>query len=295
MGEGAADIATSTVVGTFRYMSPERLHGSRYSYASDVWSAGVVLVDAACGKPLFSTGASPVEIVQRLKDEGDQLAANALKSFSSELITLASNCLRIDPLYRPSCADLLNDEWLASTARASNSEDEDSCIEAAALRLQPWLSQLVVSGPECSSLANNSQPTVDRGLAPRLGYTVKSYQSTWQQPQNSDTLLETMRSSIGDDDDECNTTRRDSLNENNFNNSVNHTYYDLTKTIAEEEPYLNELDAPMTIDVDFDNLSSIYGVFTEAPALFFNLSGAFLSPSWNSNQPNEVRMKSILY
>lgn len=36
-----------TFIGTFKYMSPERMKGDRYSYSSDLWSLGVVLVECA--------------------------------------------------------------------------------------------------------------------------------------------------------------------------------------------------------------------------------------------------------
>lgn len=38
-----------TFVGTFRYMSPERIQRTPYSYSSDIWSLGLVLMEAATG------------------------------------------------------------------------------------------------------------------------------------------------------------------------------------------------------------------------------------------------------
>ena len=38
-----------TFVGTVPYMSPERIHGEEYSYASDVWSFGLTIVECALG------------------------------------------------------------------------------------------------------------------------------------------------------------------------------------------------------------------------------------------------------
>ena len=34
-----------TFVGTFKYMSPERIQSQPYSYASDIWSLGLVLLE----------------------------------------------------------------------------------------------------------------------------------------------------------------------------------------------------------------------------------------------------------
>lgn len=39
-----------TFVGTLNYMSPERMEGERYSYAGDVWSLGIVLIELATGQ-----------------------------------------------------------------------------------------------------------------------------------------------------------------------------------------------------------------------------------------------------
>ena len=46
-----------TVIGTVRYMSPERLHGRPYTRSSDVWSVGLLLLEIVRG------GCSPFEDV----------------------------------------------------------------------------------------------------------------------------------------------------------------------------------------------------------------------------------------
>lgn len=44
-----------TFVGTVTYMSPERLNGDEYSYSSDVWSLGMMLLTTALGGLPFET------------------------------------------------------------------------------------------------------------------------------------------------------------------------------------------------------------------------------------------------
>lgn len=44
-----------TFVGTVTYMSPERLNGDEYSYSSDVWSLGMMLLTTALGRLPFET------------------------------------------------------------------------------------------------------------------------------------------------------------------------------------------------------------------------------------------------
>lgn len=50
----------STFVGTFRYMSPERMEGKEYSYPSDIWSLGIVVYECVSG--VFPYESSDTEI-----------------------------------------------------------------------------------------------------------------------------------------------------------------------------------------------------------------------------------------
>jgi len=34
-----------TFVGTMNYMSPERMSGEKYSFPSDIWSLGIILIE----------------------------------------------------------------------------------------------------------------------------------------------------------------------------------------------------------------------------------------------------------
>ncbi|XP_073066909.1 mitogen-activated protein kinase kinase SIPKK-like [Primulina eburnea] len=44
----------NTFVGTYNYMSPERILGGRYGYSSDIWSLGLVLLECATGSFPYS-------------------------------------------------------------------------------------------------------------------------------------------------------------------------------------------------------------------------------------------------
>ncbi|KAG5181978.1 kinase-like domain-containing protein, partial [Tribonema minus] len=46
---GATASLASTFTGTLTYMSPERINSESYSYPSDIWSLGLVLVTLALG------------------------------------------------------------------------------------------------------------------------------------------------------------------------------------------------------------------------------------------------------
>ncbi|EKU20136.1 ser thr kinase [Nannochloropsis gaditana CCMP526] len=45
-----------TFVGTFKYMSPERIRNDPYDYASDVWSLGLTLIECATGRYPYLQG-----------------------------------------------------------------------------------------------------------------------------------------------------------------------------------------------------------------------------------------------
>ena len=46
----------ATGIGTPYYLSPEICHGQKYSFKSDIWSAGCILYEMTCGKRPFDGG-----------------------------------------------------------------------------------------------------------------------------------------------------------------------------------------------------------------------------------------------
>jgi len=157
-----ADCSTPAIgwIGTMTYMSPERLLGDRYSFSADLWSLGVVLVEAAIGRyPLVggtrlefwdlldhvTNGACPSLLLQ---SEGHACAS---------LQALASACLTKDGSARPSASDLLLSEsaapflnkahapalaaWVhASLIAANDSEDGlQGLVEIEGSEAEGWL------------------------------------------------------------------------------------------------------------------------------------------------------------
>ena len=53
-----------TFVGTFKYMSPERIHNCPYSYMSDIWSFGLVMMECATGKYPLPEHSNCIEMAQ---------------------------------------------------------------------------------------------------------------------------------------------------------------------------------------------------------------------------------------
>ena len=53
-----------TFVGTFKYMSPERIRNQPYSYPSDLWSFGLVMIECATGIYPYTELTNCIEMAQ---------------------------------------------------------------------------------------------------------------------------------------------------------------------------------------------------------------------------------------
>lgn len=58
---GSSMTQTSTVLGTAHYLSPEQAQGRALTFASDLYSLGAVLYEAAAGRPVFD-GPDPISV-----------------------------------------------------------------------------------------------------------------------------------------------------------------------------------------------------------------------------------------
>ena len=73
------------------YMSPERIHGGQYSYASDIWSLGLSVVEAACGHFPYARYNGYWGILQAVLNEPSPSLPP--DDFSEELCDLVAHCL----------------------------------------------------------------------------------------------------------------------------------------------------------------------------------------------------------
>ncbi|MEU7900800.1 protein kinase [Nonomuraea sp. NPDC049152] len=93
--------ATSGIMGTPAYMSPEQLAGARIGPATDVFAWGSVIVFAATGSPPFGEDSLPAVINRILHNEPQ------LGDLPQPLRTVVLGCLAKDPAHRPSMQDVL--------------------------------------------------------------------------------------------------------------------------------------------------------------------------------------------
>ncbi|CAN0347765.1 unnamed protein product, partial [Hapterophycus canaliculatus] len=106
------------MVGTIRYMSPERLAGTGYGVAADVWSLGVVLLEMAARRLPFENAVSQIELHDRLEARSGIAQERAVDDLiklvpghSPEFEEVLRGCLQANPDDRLRPEELLELEW----------------------------------------------------------------------------------------------------------------------------------------------------------------------------------------
>ena len=51
------------MVGTYTYMSPERIEGKKYNHLSDIWSFGIMIYELATGKYPYTSTKTYIEML----------------------------------------------------------------------------------------------------------------------------------------------------------------------------------------------------------------------------------------
>ncbi|KAL8234835.1 hypothetical protein R6Q59_020935 [Mikania micrantha] len=123
-----------TFVGTYNYMSPERISGKAYDYKSDIWSLGLVILECAIGRFPFiqsedqQNWPSFYELLDAIVSKPPPTAPP--DQFSPEFCSFVSACIQKDPKDRSSALDLLSHSFIKKF------EDKDidlsilvSCLE----------------------------------------------------------------------------------------------------------------------------------------------------------------------
>ncbi|CAM9376369.1 unnamed protein product [Choristocarpus tenellus] len=100
-----------SMVGTRRFMAPERLKGDPVTGQSDLWSLGLSLATAAMGESPVSQAYNEFE--QLLLAEHAQQTITASPSLSPTLTNFLKLCLSPNPEERPSPSELMRHPFLA--------------------------------------------------------------------------------------------------------------------------------------------------------------------------------------
>ncbi|KAG5225445.1 mitogen-activated protein kinase kinase [Salix suchowensis] len=106
----------NSFVGTYNYMSPERISGDRYSSKSDIWSLGLVLLECATGQFPFSPPeleecwTNVYELMETIVDQPPPSAPS--DQFSPEFCSFISACVQKDPNNRQSAHELMTHPFM---------------------------------------------------------------------------------------------------------------------------------------------------------------------------------------
>nr|ABN50916.1 mitogen-activated protein kinase kinase 3 [Oryza sativa Indica Group] len=100
----------ATFVGTVTYMSPERIRNENYSYAADIWSLGLAILECATGKFPYNVNEGPANLMLQILD--DPSPTPPKDSYSSEFCSFINDCLQKDADARPSCEQLLSHPFI---------------------------------------------------------------------------------------------------------------------------------------------------------------------------------------
>ncbi|KAK3439068.1 mitogen-activated protein kinase kinase 6 [Eucalyptus grandis] len=131
-----------TFVGTYNYMSPERISGSTYDYSSDIWSLGMVVLECAIGRFPYmqsedqQSWPSFYELLEAIVESPPPSAP--ADQFSPEFCSFVSSCIQKDPQQRSSSLDLLSHAFIKKF------EDKDIDLGILVGSLEP-----PVSFPRC--------------------------------------------------------------------------------------------------------------------------------------------------
>ncbi|XP_056176881.1 mitogen-activated protein kinase kinase 2 isoform X3 [Syzygium oleosum] len=107
----------NTFVGTYNYMSPERIIGNKYGYKSDIWSLGLVLLECATGKFPYTPPDQQegwtnfYELMEAIVDHPPPSASS--DQFSSEFCSFISACVQQDPKNRWSASELMGHPFIS--------------------------------------------------------------------------------------------------------------------------------------------------------------------------------------
>ncbi|MFZ9887388.1 MAG: serine/threonine-protein kinase [Myxococcota bacterium] len=94
----AARTQTGCMRGTLRYLAPELFQGHKFSAASDLWSLGIVLLEAAIGRAAFP-GRTDAEIILSIV-QGDPFTQCTQSPIDVRLRTVLAKLLAKDPAAR---------------------------------------------------------------------------------------------------------------------------------------------------------------------------------------------------
>jgi mitogen-activated protein kinase kinase 1 len=112
-----------------RYMSPERICSAPYSFASDIWSTGLVLLECITGVYPYPEEHTCIGMAQTILEADVPVPPTGA---SREFVEFIAHCLNKDPRSRLPAEILLTAPWLQKHGAVS--------IASSVAALQCWIS-----------------------------------------------------------------------------------------------------------------------------------------------------------
>lgn len=109
-GAGIENIMTHAC-GTLIYMAPEMMSGRGYTQWCDVWSIGVIMYMLLCGEPPFFSKTKG-NLLKKIMNSEVKFTQPIWASVSDAAKNLLTCLLKVDPAYRMSANQLLENPWI---------------------------------------------------------------------------------------------------------------------------------------------------------------------------------------
>ena len=108
---------SNTSVGSYRYMSPERLKGEKYDAAGDVWSVGISIIELWEKRyPFLHVADTPISLLGELERVSfARLLSRSTVGYSAQMKEFILATLEADSHHRPGAADLMGSAWFEIT------------------------------------------------------------------------------------------------------------------------------------------------------------------------------------
>jgi serine/threonine protein kinase len=129
IGDTVRHTRTGTAIGTAAYLSPEQVEGAEVTTATDVWSLGLVLLEALTGRQAYP--GTPTEAALARLSRAPEVPADLPGPWRSVL----DGALRRDPALRPTAAEVAH--ALRSTGTGPLPVAESAPPDAHATRVLP--------------------------------------------------------------------------------------------------------------------------------------------------------------
>ena len=157
--------ATSTMMGSPVYMSPEQMESARDVDArTDIWSLGVILHELVAGEPPFAAS-NMIQLTVKVREEPAPSLASSAKGVDAELDAIVAKCLAKRPADRYATVA----ELAADLARFASEDAEHLAARLSRGRSVEPTALAPVSVPPPSVLAKSVGPPPSREAPAAFG------------------------------------------------------------------------------------------------------------------------------